>query len=128
MEFSLPWLEGAVQDGSGDARSTGWPSAAAGLGWAPSRVLLIDEGLRHSAPGTQVRPGFPRLASEVGLDHVGIALGIEMSRLARSGREWHQLLELCALPGTLLDDTEGVHDPPPHRVLPRGSWSRGRFA
>jgi DNA invertase Pin-like site-specific DNA recombinase len=52
--------------------------------------------------------------SEVGLDHVGIVLGIEMSRLARSGREWHQLLELCALSGALLGDGEGVYDPAEH--------------
>ena len=60
------------------------------------------------------RPGFQRLVSEVGLDHVGIVLGIEMSRLARSGREWHQLLELCALPGTLLGDLDGIYDPADH--------------
>ncbi|HTQ93759.1 MAG TPA: recombinase family protein, partial [Streptosporangiaceae bacterium] len=41
-------------------------------------------------------------------------LGIEMSRLARSGREWHQLLELCALSGTLLGDMEAVYDPNTH--------------
>jgi DNA invertase Pin-like site-specific DNA recombinase len=52
--------------------------------------------------------------SEVGLDHVGIVLGIEMSRLARSGREWHQLLELCALSGALLGDLDGVYDPAEH--------------
>jgi Site-specific recombinases, DNA invertase Pin homologs len=69
------------------------------VGWPPSRVLVIDEDLGHSASGIDARPGFQRLVSEVGLDHVGIVLGIEMSRLARSGREWHQLLELCALAG-----------------------------
>jgi DNA invertase Pin-like site-specific DNA recombinase len=45
---------------------------------------------------------------------VGIVLGIEMSRLARSGREWHQLLELCALSGALLGDQDGVYDPAEH--------------
>ena len=57
---------------------------------------------------------FQRLVSEVGLDHVGIVLGIEMSRLARTGREWHQLLELCALSGALLGDPDGVYDPAEH--------------
>jgi len=84
------------------------------LGWAPSRVLVIDEDLGHSASGADIRPGFQRLVSEVGLDHVGIVLGIEMSRLARSGREWHQLLELCALSGTLLADPDGIYDPADH--------------
>lgn len=84
---------------------------AVALGWAPSRVLVIDDDLGHSASGTETRPGFSRLVSEVGLDHVGIVLGIEMSRLARSGREWHQLLELCALSDALLGDVDGVYDP-----------------
>src|SRR5258708_2027583 len=92
----------------------GLADRAVTLGWAPSRVLVIDEDLGHSASGVDARPGFQRLVSEVGLDHVGIVLGIEMSRLARSGREWHQLLELCALSGTLLGDPDGIYDPADH--------------
>ncbi|MFD7445721.1 recombinase family protein [Streptomyces sp. NPDC059909] len=92
----------------------GLAGRAVGLGWAPSRVVVIDDDLGHSASGADVRPGFQRLVSEVGLDHVGIVLGIEMSRLARSGREWHQLLELCALLGALLADPDGVYDPADH--------------
>ena len=92
----------------------GLAERAVTLGWAPSRVLVIDEDLGHSASGADARPGFARLVSEVGLDHVGIVLGIEMSRLARSGREWHQLLELCALSGALLGDLDGVYDPAEH--------------
>jgi DNA invertase Pin-like site-specific DNA recombinase len=103
---------------AGHAESTrlqyGLAERAAALGWAPSRVLVIDEDLGHSASGADARPGFARLVSEVGLDHVGIVLGIEMSRLARSGREWHQLLELCALSGALLGDLDGVYDPAGH--------------
>jgi Resolvase, N terminal domain len=67
----------------------GLAERAVTLGCAPSRVLVIDEDLGHSASGADARPGFARLVSEAGLDHVGIVLGIEMSRLARSGREWH---------------------------------------
>jgi DNA invertase Pin-like site-specific DNA recombinase len=92
----------------------GLTERAVALGWARSRVLVIDEDLGHSAAGIDARPGFARLVSEVGLDHVGIVLGIEMSRLARSGREWHQLLELCALSGALLGDLDGVYDPAEH--------------
>jgi len=92
----------------------GLTERAVALGWAPSRVLVIDEDLGHSASGVDGRPGFQRLVSEVGLDHVGIVLGIEMSRLARCGREWHQLLELCALSGALLADPDGVYDPADH--------------
>ncbi|MFJ8828233.1 recombinase family protein [Streptomyces sp. NPDC102467] len=92
----------------------GLTQRAVDLGWAPSRVLVIDEDLGHSASGLVDRPGFQRLVSEVGLDHVGLVLGVEMSRLARSGREWHQLLDLCALAGALLADPDGVYDPAEH--------------
>jgi DNA invertase Pin-like site-specific DNA recombinase len=104
-----------VQDHQESTRlQYGLAERAVTLGWAPSRVLVIDEDLGHSASGADARPGFQRLVSEVGLDHVGIVLGIEMSRLARSGREWHQLLELCALSGTLLGDPDGIYDPAEH--------------
>ena len=104
-----------VQDHQESTRlQYGLADRAVALGWARSRVLVIDEDLGHSASGADARPGFARLAAEVGLDHVGIVLGIEMSRLARSGREWHQLLELCALSGALLGDLDGVYDPAEH--------------
>ena len=48
------------------------------------------------------------------LDHVGLILGLEMSRLARSCRDWHQLLELCARFRTLLADADGLYDPTDH--------------
>jgi len=92
----------------------GLTQRAVDLGWPASRVLVIDEDLGQSASGLVDRPGFQRLVSEVGLDHVGLVLGVEMSRLARSGREWHQLLELCALAGALLADPDGVYDPAEH--------------
>jgi DNA invertase Pin-like site-specific DNA recombinase len=45
------------------------------------------------------------------LDHVGLVLGIAMSRLARSSKDWPQLLEACALFGTLIADLDGIYDP-----------------
>ncbi|MFZ0158961.1 MAG: recombinase family protein, partial [Kineosporiaceae bacterium] len=84
---------------------------AVGLGWACGRVLVIDEDLGKSGSSAVARTGFQRLVTEIGLDHVGLVLGIEMSRLARSGRDWYQLMELCAISGTLLGDTDGVYDP-----------------
>src|SRR5207249_1250877 len=57
------------------------------------------------------RLGFQRLVTEITMGHVGLVLGIEMSRLARSGTDWYQLLELCSLSGALLADTDGVYDP-----------------
>ena len=49
--------------------------------------------------------------AEVGLGRVGLVLGFEVSRLARSCRDWYQLLEICALAGTLIADSDGVYDP-----------------
>jgi DNA invertase Pin-like site-specific DNA recombinase len=57
------------------------------------------------------RLGFQRLVAEVGLGNVGLVLGIEMSRLARSCRDLHQLLEICSLFDTLIADVDGVYDP-----------------
>jgi len=89
----------------------GLASRATYLGWPSQRVIVIDEDLGQSAATAIGRPGFQRLVAEVGLDHVGIVLGIEMSRLARSNRDWHQLLEICALFGTLIGDLDGIYDP-----------------
>lgn len=84
---------------------------ATALGWSPERVLVIDEDQGHSGASCEGRAGFQRLVAEVGLNHVGLVLGIEMSRLARSNCDWHQLLEICALSHTLIGDAEGVYDP-----------------
>jgi DNA invertase Pin-like site-specific DNA recombinase len=86
-------------------------SRAIQWGWSPDRVLVIDEDLGCSGASAEGREGFQRLLVEVSLGHVGVVLGIEMSRLARSCRDWHQLLELCALFETLLADTDGLYDP-----------------
>ena len=80
-------------------------------GWPAERVLVIDEDQGHSGESAAGRTGFQRLLAEVTLDHVGLVLGIEMSRLARSCKDWHQLLEVCALFGTLLADQDGLYDP-----------------
>lgn len=80
-------------------------------GWSEQRVVVIDQDQGRSGASVEGRLGFQQLLAEVSLDHVGVVLGIEMSRLARSCRDWHQLLELCALFGTLLADTDGLYDP-----------------
>src|SRR5256885_10748455 len=84
---------------------------AAALGWARSRVVVIDDDLGVSAATADSRKGFARLVTEVTMGRAGIVLGIEMSRLARTGWDWHQLLELCSLAGVLLADPDGVYDP-----------------
>ena len=81
------------------------------LGWQTSRVLVIDEDLGKSGSSAAGRVGFQRLVTEITMGHVGLVLGIEMSRLARSGTDWYRLLELCALSGALLADADGIYDP-----------------
>jgi DNA invertase Pin-like site-specific DNA recombinase len=81
------------------------------LGWERNQIEVIDDDLGKSGSSVEGREGFQRLLSEVALDHVGIVLGIEMSRLARSCRDWYQLLEVCGLFGTLIGDLDGVYDP-----------------
>jgi len=85
----------------------GLTDRAAALGWPTDRLLVIDDDLGKSGSRADGRPGFQRLVSEVSLDHVGLILGLEMSRLARSNKDWYQLLELCALFRTLLADRTG---------------------
>ncbi len=80
------------------------------FGWPREAVVVIDDDQGRSGDSIEGRPGFQRLVAEVGLGHVGLVLGVEMSRLARSCRDWHQLLEICAMFDTLLGDTDGVYD------------------
>jgi len=89
----------------------GLTDRATSLGWPRERILVIDDDLGRSGGSAEGRPGFQRLVAEVGLDHVGLILGIEMSRLARSCRDWYQLLEVCAIFRTLIADVDGVYDP-----------------
>ena len=84
---------------------------ALALGWPEERIEIIDDDLGQSGASAEGRRGFQRLVAEVTLDHVGIIFGVEMSRLARSCRDWHQLLEVCALFGTLIADLDGIYDP-----------------
>ena len=81
---------------------------AQGLGW--DNVIVIDDDLGRSGGGT-ARPGFERLLSAICSGDVGAVFALEASRLARNGRDWHTLLEFCALVGSLIIDEDGVYDP-----------------
>jgi DNA invertase Pin-like site-specific DNA recombinase len=74
-------------------------------------VLVIDEDLARSGTSAEGRQGFQRLVAAVGLDYVGVILGVEVSRLARSSKDWQQLVEICALLGTPVADLDGIYDP-----------------
>jgi len=93
------------------ARQYALVDLAVALGWSGDRIEVIDEDQGHSGTTAEGRLGFQRLLAEVGLDHVGIILGIELSRLARSNKDWHQLIELCAIFRTMLADQDGLYDP-----------------
>jgi len=75
------------------------------------KVIVIDEDLGRSAAGTQERPGFGRLLASVCQGLAGAVLALEASRLARNNRDWHHLVDLCALTETLLIDCDGIYDP-----------------
>ena len=92
------------------ARQYAFAEHAVALGWPRDRVLIIDEDLGKSGRTAEGRSGFQRLVTEVTLHHVGLVLGLEMSRLARSSRDWHNLFEMCALCDSLLADEDGVYD------------------
>ncbi len=82
-------------------------------------VKVIDEDMGLSAAGYSQRSGFNKLVAEVGLNQVGIVFGLEVSRFARNNRDWHHLVDLCALFDTLIADQDGVYQPnnPNDRML-----------
>ena len=74
------------------ARQYALADRAVELGWAREQVVVIDDDLGKSGQSAEGRPGFQRLLAELALDRVGLILGLEMSRLARSCKDWHQLV------------------------------------
>ena len=81
------------------------------LGWPASQVTVIDEDLGLSGASAHNRSGFARMAAEVALGHVGIVLGLEVSRLARNNADWYRLLDLCSMTDTLIGDADGLYHP-----------------
>jgi DNA invertase Pin-like site-specific DNA recombinase len=79
------------------------------LGFA--QVIAIDDDLGRTASGLVERPGFEHLVAEVCSGDVGAVFCVEASRLARNGREWHHLIELCGMVGAVVVDLDGVYDP-----------------
>ena len=83
------------------------------------KVEVIDEDTGRTGTGAKDRPGFGRLLSKVCAGEAGAVLSLEASRLARNNRDWHHLIDLCAMTDTLVIDYEGVYDPakPNDRLL-----------
>ena len=74
-------------------------------------VTVIDDDLGRSGSGSIHRPGFERHVAMVCSGNVGAVYCIKASRLARNGRDWHHLIDLCALAGALVIDPDGAYDP-----------------
>lgn len=92
-------------------RQYGLRGRAVALGWAQSQIIVIDTDQGQSGSSAADREGFQRLVAEVGMGRAGVVLGLEVSRLARNNTDWHRLLEICALAGTLICDEDGLYDP-----------------
>jgi DNA invertase Pin-like site-specific DNA recombinase len=104
-------LRQVVENTESTQRQYGLQQQAVRLGWPIERVHVIDCDQGQSGSSAADREGFQRLVTEVSLGHAGIVLGLEVSRLARNSTDWHRLLEICALTGTLILDEDGLYDP-----------------
>jgi len=80
------------------------------LGWSEENIIVIDSDLGTTATGCVNRVGFQKLLSAVCEGKAGAIFSIEVSRLARNGREWHRLLEVCGIMRTVLVDQEAIYD------------------
>jgi DNA invertase Pin-like site-specific DNA recombinase len=93
------------------ARQYALVEKACQCGWAKEQVIVIDEDLGVSGSGFAERSGFARLTAQVALGHVGIVLGLEVSRLARNNADWYRLFDLCSVTDTLVGDGDGLYHP-----------------
>jgi DNA invertase Pin-like site-specific DNA recombinase len=104
-------LHQVLENTESTARQYALRERAVALGWPTEQVMVIDQDLGQSGASAVDRAGFQRLVAEVGLGQVGLVMGLEVSRLARSSLDWHHLLEICAMTGTLILDEDGLYDP-----------------
>lgn len=81
------------------------------LGWLPDQIRVLDADLGISGTQMNNRRDFKTLVADVSLEKVGAVFALEVSRLSRSCSDWHRLLEICSLTGTLIVDADGCYDP-----------------
>ena len=81
------------------------------LGWPPDQIRVLDADLGQSGTQMNNRQDFKTLVADVSLEKVGAVFALEASRLSRSCSDWHRLLEICSLTGTLIVDADGCYDP-----------------
>src|SRR5437899_2420789 len=84
---------------------------ARSLGWSQDQIQVLDRDLGKSGSAASTRTDFKTLVGDVAMGHVGAIFSLEASRLARSNQDWHRLLELCAITGTLVIDEDGIYNP-----------------
>jgi DNA invertase Pin-like site-specific DNA recombinase len=84
---------------------------AQSLGWRPEQIRVLDRDLGQSGSAMTNREDFKVLVGDVAMGRVGAIFSLEASRLARSNQDWHRLLELCAITGTLVIDEDGCYNP-----------------
>jgi DNA invertase Pin-like site-specific DNA recombinase len=104
-------LKQVIHNTESAIRHYGLRGKAVALGWAADQITVTGTGQGHSGASAADREGFQHLVAEVSLGRAGIVPGLECSRLARNSAGWHQLLELCAMTGTLICDEDGLYDP-----------------
>jgi len=92
-------------------RQYGLQELARNLGWPIGRIVVLDGDLGKSGTSTTNRDDFKTLVADVSLGKAGAILAIEASRLARSNADWHRLIEICGITGTLIIDEDGCYDP-----------------
>ena len=84
---------------------------AVGFGWRREQITVVDQDLGVTGSGLVKRSGFAQMTAEVALGHVGLVLGLEVSRLARNNADWYRLLDLCGVTNTLIGDADGIYHP-----------------
>jgi hypothetical protein len=110
-------LHSSADDGAGAIQS-GEHRAPVQSG-GPSKVAWLDAGADPNPRWGSCSVGrtddqtddFKALVSDVAMGQVGVIFSLESSRLARSNKDWHRLLELCAVTKTLVFDGDGCYDP-----------------
>src|SRR4051812_33739096 len=104
-------LQQLEQRRASTALQYGVAERACRVGWPRSRVSVSNDDLGCSGASDEGWPGFQRPVAEAGIGHVGLMLGFEVSRLARSCRDWYHLLEICGRAGKLIADGDDIYDP-----------------
>src|SRR5438067_562628 len=93
------------------ARQYALAEVAVALGWPRDRVEVVDADQGRSGQTVEGRRGFQYILAELSLDHVGILLGQDASRLARHDPDWVPMVRSCGLFRALLGDYDGLYDP-----------------